>query len=82
MRVSSPKYPELLLQLPSGRVTFKGGEAKVNHLALEKEVREYASRGLGFGADIVILDDPTLDDLALDDLALDEAKPRTGQKKS
>lgn len=72
MRISSPAYPELLLRLPSGRVVFKGGEAKVNHLALEKEVREYASRGLGFGADIVILDDPTLD----------EAKPRTGQKKS
>lgn len=72
MRISSPAYPELLLHLPSGRVVFKGGEAKVNHLALEKEVREYVSRGLGFGADIVILDDPTLD----------EAKPRTGQKKS
>ena len=76
MRISSPAYPELLLHLPSGRVVFKGGEAKVNHLALEKEVREYASRGLGFGADIVILDDP-----AMDDPAMDEAKSRTGQKK-
>lgn len=69
MRISSPTYPELLLRLPSGRVIFKGGEAKVNHLALEKEVREYAS--LGTGVDIVILDDPTLDG----------AKPRAGQKK-
>lgn len=72
MRVSSPKYPELLLQLLSGRVAFSGGEAQVNDSALQKEVRDYVSRGLGVGADIVVLDDPTLD----------EAKPRTGQKKS
>lgn len=72
MRVSSPKYPELLLQLLSGHVVFSGGEAQVNDSALQKDVREYVSRGLGVGADIVILDDPTLD----------EAKPRTGQKKS
>lgn len=77
MRVSSSKYPELLLQLFSGRVTFSGGEAQVNNSALQKEVREYVSRGLGVGADIVILDDP-----ALDDPALDEAKPRTRQKKA
>lgn len=72
MRVSSSKYPELLLQLFSGRVTFSGGEAQVSDSALQKEVREYVSRGLGVGADIVVLDDPTLD----------EAKPRTGQKKA
>lgn len=77
MRVSSPRYPELLLQLLSGRVVFNGGEAQVRDSTLQKEVREYVSRGLGFGADIVILDDPTLDDPTLD-----EAKPRTGQKKS
>ena len=72
MRIISPNYPELLLHLPSGRVVFEGGGAQVNNLALEKEIREYASCGLGFGADIVIMDDTTLD----------EAKPRTGQKKS
>ena len=71
MRVGSPRYPELLLHLPSGRVIFNGGEAKVNNLALEKEIREYASRGLGVGADIVIFDD----------LPADGASPRTGQKK-
>lgn len=72
MRVSSPRYPELLLQLPSGRVVFNGGEAQVSDSTLQKEVRDYVSRGLGVGADIVILDDPTLD----------EAKTRTGQKKA
>lgn len=72
MRVSSPRYPELLLQLPSGRVVFNGGGAQVRDSTLQKEVRDYVSRGLGVGADIVVLDDPTLD----------EAKPRTGQKKS
>lgn len=77
MRVSSLRYPELLLQLSSGRVTFNGGEAQVSDSALQKEVCEYVSHGLGVGADIVILDDPTLDDPTLD-----EAKPRTGQKKS
>ena len=76
MRVSSPRYPELLLQLPSGRVVFNGGEAQVRDSTLQKEVRDYVSRGLGVGADIVILDDP-----ALDAPALDEAKSRTGQKK-
>lgn len=77
MRVSSPRYLELLLQLSSGRVAFSGGEAQVSDSALQKEVREYVSRGLGVGADIVVLDD-----LPMDDPALDEAKPRTGQKKS
>lgn len=72
MRIVSPTYPELLLQLLSGRVTFNGGEAQVNDSALEKEVREYVSRGLGFGADIVIMDDT----------APNEAKSCTGQKKA
>lgn len=72
MRIVSPTYPELLLQLLSGRVTFNGGEAQVNNSALEKEVREYVSRGLGFGADIVIMDDT----------APNEAKSCTGQKKA
>ena len=82
MRVISPRYPELLLQLSSGRVTFNGGRAQVSDSALQKEVREYVSRGLGVGADIVVLDDLPMDDLPMDDPALDEAKPRTGQKKS
>lgn len=77
MRVSSPRYLELLLQLPSGRVIFNGGEAQVIDSALQKEVREYVSRGLGVGADIVVLDD-----LPMDDLPMDEAKTRTGQKKA
>ena len=72
MRIVSPTYPELLLQLLSGRVTFNGGEAQVNNSALEKEVREYVSRGLGFGADIVIMDDT----------APNEAKSCTWQKKA
>lgn len=72
MRVSSPRYPELLLQLLSGRVVFNGGEAQVSDSALQKEVRDYVSRGLGVGADIVVLDD----------LSMDEAKTRTGQKKA
>lgn len=72
MRVSSPRYSELLLQLPSGRVVFNRGEAQVSDSALQKEVRKYVSRGLGVGADIVVLDDPPMD----------EAKTRTGQKKA
>lgn len=71
MRVSSPSYPELLLHLPSGRVIFNGGEAQVSDSALQKDVREYVSRGLGVGADIIVLDD----------LPADEAKPSTEQKK-
>lgn len=72
MRVSSPRYPELLLQLSSGRVVFNGGEAQVRDSTLQKEVRDYVSRGLGVGADIVVLDD----------LPIDEAKTSTGQKKA
>jgi len=72
MRVSSPRYPELLLQLPSGRVVFNGGGAQVRDSTLQKEVRDYVSRGLGVGADIVVLDD----------LPIDEAKTSTRQTKA
>lgn len=42
MNVQSPKYPEMLLITPAGRVHFQAGQAEVSDKALEAEVRALA----------------------------------------
>ena len=38
MNIQSPKYPEMLLVTPAGRVHFQAGQAEVSGKALEAEV--------------------------------------------
>lgn len=44
MNIQSPKYPEMLLITPAGRVHFQAGQAEVEDKALEAEVRALAGR--------------------------------------
>lgn len=43
MNIQSPKYPEMLLVTPVGRVHFQAGQAEVSGKALEAEVRALAA---------------------------------------
>lgn len=42
LKIQSPKYPEMLLITPVGRVHFRDGQAEVSDKALEAEVRALA----------------------------------------
>lgn len=42
MNIQSPKYPEMLLVTPAGRVRFQAGQAEVSDKALQAEVRALA----------------------------------------